>query len=100
MGEITLMSTQRGKEPAPRRSILPTGRQATGNAPYRFAEKKLSPNNGQSNGREDTPPAYIRSGADTPISDSVRPSATRAAAVSFSRAFVRGKSSVTTRHRS
>src|SRR4030042_3891373 len=50
----------------------PSDGQSTQNALNRFAEKKLSPNNGQSNGREDSAP-YIRSGADTPISDSVRP---------------------------
>src|SRR4030042_6966311 len=51
----------------------PSDGQSTQNALNRFAEKKLSPNNGQSNGREDTPPDYIRSSADTPISDSACP---------------------------
>ena len=82
---MTLMFTHGGEGPSLRRSINPK-------RALQIQKKNFSPNNSQSN-RD-----YIRSGADTPISDSVRQRASRDAATSFSRAFVSAASSVTTRH--
>ena len=83
------MFTHGGEGPSLRRSI-------NGKRTSEIRGKKLFAR--QTNNQAGEP--YIRSGADTPISDSVRPSATRAAVASFRRAFVSGASSVTTRHRS